>query len=295
MEGVIAMADDVLSTVKKDAVDPDGIWTPTAYEAEALPERPPDTTPDAGTRITEAPDYLWVPPEVSLRLEVPESCPRVSCIVQLAWQGGDPGVDLPDVTLQVETSEGVWEDVLTAAGRPIGEEHHDILLAWTPDPLYPADDPQSHAWWAAWQAVGHVRDRMGLPTGTYRLHVVGHAYAGGASTWPWPSTEYTLDSDPFEVTEATISLEVAEGGLWAWVQAPVAGWRLVDVDGDEDGPNPLRGTLRVSWSDDGGGIVEETVVAQVSGGRSWIAISLPSGKEVTVTDAYGNSGTVLNP
>ena len=57
-------------------------------------------------------------------------------MVQLGWIGGDSGIDNPRVQLEREV-DGAWEAVTTHAGRPVDVRLHDILLAYTPDPLYP--------------------------------------------------------------------------------------------------------------------------------------------------------------
>ena len=287
MEGVLALAEDVLLTDQREDPDPLGWWTPTTYEDKDFGEFSPDTTPDAGSLVTEVPEDFWIPPGMTLDLQVPETCPRVSCIVQVAWQGGDPAVDLPNVRLQRQ-EEGEWVDVTSWSGRPIDESGHDILVAWTPDPLYPVSAEQDHLWWAAWQAVGHYHDRAGLPAGDYRLAIDGHVFSGTETSWPFSSGAYSLTSDTFEVVDAAVQIEAAEGGLWAWLEAPAEGWRLVDIEGSSVGDNPLRGVVDVSYDVGDGTTVEITTV---SGGRAWLALEVPEGATwVQLEDAYGNIG-----
>ena len=277
MEGVLAMSNDVLLTDQREDPDPLGIWAPTTYEDKPLPELQPDTTPEAGTLVTEAPEYVWLPQDFELVLEVPETCPRVGCTVQLAWQGGDPGVDLPKV--QLERLEGAdWVPVTTDAGRPIDEAQPDIILAHTPDPLYPPEADQTHLWWAAWQAVGHVNDLMGVPEGTYRLSVTGQRYVGGDTTWPWTTEAYSLASDAFEVVPGDLVVEDRGDGTYAaWMEAPSHNWRLVSMQGDSRGRNPAEGPLVVD------GV--EVEVDAVEDGK---AIFTPALDPVDIQDRYGN-------
>ena len=277
MEGVLAMGEDVLLTPEREEPDPLGIWSATQYADKPLPELEPDPTPNAGTILTEAPEYFWLPEGFSLELTVPETCSRVDCTVQLAWEGGDPGVDLPHVVLERLDGDD-WEPVTTHAGRLIDEAQPDILLAHTPEPLYPPEADQKHRWWAAWQAVGHVHDLMGVPTGTYRLTVEGQRYVGSGGTWPWSTESYSLSSEAFEVVPGTLQIEDLEDGTWAvWMEAPAHNWRLVSMEGDSRGWNPVEGPLLVD------GV--EVEIESVQGGR---AIVVLSAEPASVEDVYGN-------
>ena len=65
-------------------------------------------------------------------------------------------------------------DNTTPSGRPVTQEHSDILLTHTPDPLHPYYDPQTHYcglvgnWW--------LTNRTGLAVGSYRFKVYGNHY-----------------------------------------------------------------------------------------------------------------------
>ena len=277
MEGVLTMSQDVLLTPEREDPDPLGIWASTLYEDKPLPTLEPDTTPNAGQALTVAPEYFWMPPGMELQLEMPETCERVSCSVQLAWQGGDPGVDLPHVELQRQEG-GDWVPVTSFSGRVIDEAQPDILLTHTPDPLYPPEAVQVHQWWASWQAVGHVHDRMGVPVGTYRLHVEGQRYTGGDSTWPWSTEAYSLDSQPFEVVPGLIDLVDLGAGQWgASLNAPATNWRLVSMEGDSRGRNPVEGPLLVDGE-----------VVEITGFQDGLAVFAFDGAPSSVEDVYGN-------
>ena len=187
MEGVLQMGSEILGSDYHEDPDPWKEYTPTEYWDEALPTVSPDYSPNAGTPVLAQPDWdledssrpqqLWLPSDFMLQLDLPEQLPRVQGSVQLAWIGGDPAVDLPTVTLQ-RLEEDNWVTVTTRSGQAISESLPDILLAHTPDPLYPAEADQTHYWWATWQAVGPHHMRANLELGTYRLHVSWEALHG---------------------------------------------------------------------------------------------------------------------
>ncbi len=304
MEQLLVASAEVLSTDVIEHADPCALYQPTDYDALgawALPTLAPEATPEAGTLLDTPPDYLWSPlysdderdAGVSPDLAIPAEVPRVQGLVEMAWIGGDPGVDYPDVTLERQAEGGAWETVLTRSGRPISRGP-DILLTHTPDPLLPFDVAQTHTWYASWQAVGHVDDRAGLPAGTYRLHVVGHTYTGSSTTYPWDSTEYVVDSVPFEVVPGVVTVSVEGGELVTTLAGPARGWRLVGLDGAYRGGNPLpedRATVRLFHADASEEVVEVTGVR--SGGATRFSGLLVEGvTRIEVTDVYGNTGAV---
>jgi hypothetical protein len=110
-------------------------------------------------------------------------------------------------------------------------------------------------------------------------------------------------SDPFEIVPAPLRVELSgdQSELWVSLDAPADGFRLVDVEGNSRGPNPLRGDVTVRWLDsEGGEIQSATMPAGVPvGGRTHLpasitdAITPPANTaRIEVTDAYGNTGSV---
>jgi len=256
---------------------------------------PPDLTPEAGTllEVETLPEYIWIPDDFELDLAARDSVARVQGQVQVGWLGGDPGVDNPRVTLQ-RMEEGVWETVTSRSGRPITEDHHDFALTHTPDPLFPVEAEQTHIWWVVWQAVGHIHDRTSLPLGTYRLHIEGHRYLGQSETWPWDTASYTVDSEPFELVPADITLTHEDDGLWASIEGPASGYRLIDPEGSSRGSNPLQGVLRLTWWEGDTSTFEEVDAGPATSGRSWIDASLhPDATHLEVQDEDGNRGEVV--
>lgn len=311
MEGVLAYGDSVLGTDVYEDPDPLGRYAPTEHPHFDLPElygtpqdenrQPmrPDPTPEAGTRLTELPEYFWVPREFRVdegdgwRADVqpiPAEVPRVSGLIQIAWEGGDPMVDPPHVYLERQAEDGSWSRATTTSGRDVSEALTDILVGYTPFPLFPATAPQRHYYWAAWQAVGDTHTRASLPLGTYRLKVEGLKWGEGPEVhWPWTSAPYELATEPFEVVPAELRVEEAEGGAWLSMDAPGNGWRLVDLDGSSTGANPVRGEIQVSLD---GGAPVAVPVERVEGGRAFVPVDLSGAGVVTFTDAHGNKGTL---
>ncbi len=296
MEGVLTGIDEILLTDTVEPHDQLGRYTDTQYAEVPLPENEPDRTPEAGTVATEAPEYLLLPLEgLELELAPPAEVRRVSDIVQMVWEGGDPSVDLPEVYLERQADDGSWVEVTSASGRAVSSSRHDFLLATTPDPLYPFTDAQRHTWWLGWQGVSHFHDRAGLPEGTYRLHIYGRSYAGGADTWPWPTDAYEITSDPFVVVPADLDVSFDGTTLTASIPAPAHGWRLVDLQGSSQGANPVHDATVSFVLADGSTTVATTADGTIAGGRtSWTLTEIGQADVVAieVVDGYGNAGRV---
>ncbi len=306
MEQLLTMSEQHLATDVVETNDACGAYQPPDYAAKGgwtLPTLAPDLTPEAGTALAEPPTYLYSPlysddeREAGIVPAVAPSdvVPRVQGLVEFAWEGGDPGVDYPVVTLQ--RLEGrLWEDVLTPSGRPVAMGP-DILLTHTPNPLNPSETLQQHTWYAAWQAVGSVEDRAGVPFGLYRLHVEGHSYAGGSTTYPWAKEPYSVDSPAFEVVPADLTVDLSGGDVRAWMQAPARGYRLVELDGNVRGANPLAGdTAVVTRVYRSGDTTTERLVGTRGGGVTTFAGLVTDDVDVVVIeDTHGNIGRWIRP
>ena len=300
MERLLDMAAEELSTDVAEHHDPCGIYQIPDYGANTLPGIVPETAPEAGTIITEQPDWLYSPLysleelEAGTRADLTwqPQVQRVQGIVQVAWIGGDPGVDFPLVTLQQQAGDGSWSDVLQPSGRPI-EGGPDILVAYTPDPLYTYDDPQTHYWYAAWQVIGPDDGRLALPLGNYRLHVEGQTYDGANTSWPWDTAPYSVDTEPFEVLPAAISLQQSGADLLAWIPDHPRGYRmLARARGAGEGAmlDAHAATVSIQYADR---TEEVEVSGQESGGATLLTgLDLSGALSVTVTDLYGNTGTL---
>ncbi|MEC7242049.1 MAG: neutral/alkaline non-lysosomal ceramidase N-terminal domain-containing protein [Myxococcota bacterium] len=289
MEQTLKMASAVLMNEVREPADPIGSFSSTDYEPTPLLEEQPDQTPRAGERLEQAPEYFWLPLDIDVDLAVPESIPRVTGLVQMAWEGGDPSVDNPRVVL--ERFDGAeWQEQLSPSGRPVTEVGPEILLAHTPEPLYPSYAEQDHRYWAAWQAVGSVGERTALPLGRYRLRVEGQRYTGGSSTWPWNSEPYEVLGPEFELVEGVISASLSEGELLLSLDGPDQGWRMIHAEGLSQQSNPVEGPIELSWVLEDGSF-EETVEGEIVDGKSRILVAVPEeASALSVEDIYGNTG-----
>ncbi len=304
MEQLLVASEEVLATDVIERPDPCGLYQPTDYEqygAWELPAVAPEPTPEAGTLLSTPPDYLWSPlytdderdAGIQPSIGTVETVPRVQGLVEMAWIGGDPGVDYPDVTLERQV-DGAWDTVRTGSGRAVSRGP-DILVTHTPDPLLPFSTAQTHYWYAAWQAVGHVDDRAGLPAGTYRLKVTGRTYVGSSTTYPWDTSEYTVEGEPFEIVPATITVGVSGDAITASLVGPPRGYRLIGLDGDYRGDNPLpddTAAVRVVYRDG-----TESYAAAVTGTRgggvtTFAGVVDENVARVEVVDLYGNIGAI---
>jgi hypothetical protein len=296
------MSEALLLTPQIEHADPCARYEISSYGTETpLPTAKPDLTPEAGTLLDAPIAYLYSPlyseeeqeAGTLVEVRVPSEVPRVQGLVQFAWMGGDPGVDFPLVTLEMQV-DGAWQAVTTGSGRAI-TNGPDILVTTTPDPLTPVEEQQTWTWYAAWQAVAHDGERAGLPEGVYRLKVEGASFVDdGASTWPWASEAYTVTSPEFRVVPASVSVSTSGNDVSAWLAAPARGYRLVGLDGAVRGANPLHddvATLSFEMGDGSTQTVESSGTR--GGGVTTFAGAIPEGAvSVTVTDAFGNSGSL---
>ncbi len=304
MEGLLNVASEELSTDKVEKHNTCNQYPDNSYGTPTpLPTLAPDASPEAGTIYTTPPDGLYSPLYTqeerdagmlpTLTVEG-DTVPRVTGIAQMAWIGGDPGVDYPIVTLEKQDEAGNWAEVLTHAGRPISLGP-DILLTTTPNPIAPAADYNEYHWYAAWQAVNHELDRTGVDEGTYRLHVVGETYTGSETTWPWTTSDYEVYSPTFVVTPATITVgRAGTNDVTAYFQAPDRGYRLIALDGGYHGANPIPDdTATVTCVADDGTSTSASYTGTHSGGMTTFAGADPGNcAQLVVTDAYGNEGSI---
>ena len=255
-----------------------------------------DPAPGAGTIPATVPAEVWVRTGPASSAQPAASIKRVSGIATFVWIGDDPMVTTPVVTLERETSPGVFAAVERRSGRLVQDT--ELLLEYTPLPVRRVEgEAQTHYWAVEWQAVpwaGALSDedasldsmgaRAGVPLGVYRFHVQGKAHE--------------LTSDPFTVTAADLGVSAARAGTT--ISATVSlhaskGYRLLDLQGDSNVRVPVReGLFAVTLTLSAGGTRDFTDVAISAAG----VVSVDAGADaadvtqVTVADAYGNSRTV---
>lgn len=253
----------------------------------------PDATPTAGTVPTMIPSEVFVRGRRTLTSAQPSSrVPRLG-LATFVWIGDDPQRQNPRIRLERETApmSGTFEPVRRRSGREVVDG--DVLLSWTPQPLrVMGATPRTHYWVAEWQAVtpwgtdglDEIADRAGVALGRYRFHVEG-------SGW-------TLDSQPFEVTEGTMAATATRTGTTIAVTAGYEardGWRLIDERGPQNRRVPLRrGPLRVTFEFDAGAPREETTMTlDAMGGASFdLGMQADRVRRVIVRDRFNNRGDV---
>lgn len=137
----------------------------------------PEVTPRARTDSTG-------PAQVTLE---PLSGPRLTTHV-FAFEGGDPGLGTPQVSLEVSNG-GAWAPVMASATRAV-VNGPELLLRYAATPTYRADASatrRTHGWTVQFETI------PGTPLGDYRLVAKGRIRLAGAES------EYTLISAPFQV------------------------------------------------------------------------------------------------
>jgi neutral ceramidase len=245
-----------------------------------------DPAPGAGTvPATVSPD-VWVRSGTPATAQPSAQIARVGGLATFVWNGDDPAVKTPVVTLQREVGKGAFEDVVRRSGRTVRDG--DLLLTYTPLPLN-REGPQTHTWAVEWQAVpwlgaeglDELADRGSLPLGRYRFHVAGDGW--------------TLDSDPFEVVPGGLGAVASRAGTVLTVTATLSapkGFRLLDLEAPSNRPVPLRQqtvTIELLAADvvlfSGSAETSDTGVVTVDRAEVTTATS------VRITDSSGNTAT----
>lgn len=299
------------TSVGEDASWPD--WpTQKEYPSWDTPFVTPDDTPEAGTVADVPPAEMWNWAGVRPTTGQPTpTVQRIQGVARFAFWGSDPAMGLLRIVVQREQDDGTWEDILTPSGAPISDALPDVIVAYTPLPLYGTDGddpPRQHLYQAIWQAVDvwpGLDERGALPLGRYRFAVSGNRRDPADDAYPFDAIPWELQSEPFEVVPATMEIEGGTGdgivALRVRYAAATEGYRLLSMQGGEKDPTPLRSDLSavaVSAVPVGGGDVwtGEATVEGTDG--SWTQLSFPhlslaSGPwAVTVDDGDGNLATV---
>jgi hypothetical protein len=133
-------------------------------------------TPDPQTALDyeplEVPDFAGTPAIVE-QPSVDETR-----VVSARWIGGPPAIDMPVVTLEVETDEG-WKTVLRPNGGPIDSRGPEMVIRLEPDPPYGEPSDARTFNWVLWFGLDRdsESDVEGL-SGTFRLNIDGMAADG---------------------------------------------------------------------------------------------------------------------
>ena len=268
------------------------------YVPGSLVEVPRSPSAQAGTVPATLPASLYVRSRVSppVSAQPAAQIPRVAGRASFVFYGGDPEDDLPTVTLQRESTPGVFEPARQASGRVIGSRGRDILLSYTPDPIDAVPGrARGHLWAAEWQAVGWERTRglsgaLALPLGKYRIAVEGRAAAG----------PYTLYSEPFNViADGVIRLSgsIAAGRVSGRAVYPLGdSFRLLRLDAPSDGDVPVFSEATATVRSRASSATKTAAIDVRDGSFSIDTAGLDAslGFVVTVEDKAGNRSQALS-
>jgi hypothetical protein len=96
-------------------------------------------------------------------------------VMTATWSGGDPAIDLPTVTLEVEV-EGVFTPYLRKNGLALTSRGPEIEVSLTTEPTYQASigvTPRTFRWTAKMPTRFSVVPGAGQPAGRLRFRVLG--------------------------------------------------------------------------------------------------------------------------
>ncbi len=246
-----------------------------------------DPAPMAGTVPTTIPSVTWARTGTPTVAQPAAQIARVSGVATFTWIGDDPAVQTPHVTLQTETTPGVFADAQRRSGRIVNDA--EIPVAYTPVPLQRGTGPQTHMWVVEWQAVPWLGEvgldtldqRGGVPLGNYRFHVEGKGW--------------TLDSQPFQVVPGGLEISSATRNA-GMITADVAwhavnGSRLMDMNLNSNDPVPVRSqAVTVVLVGAAGTLATVSGTTDAAG-----KVTVPDNAAATtaqITDAFGNVATV---
>lgn len=254
-------------------------------------------TTDHGTVAPALPSIFW-PDTAEPVASFPTSAPRATGAIRFAWYGGDPAIDLPEVTVLREVAQGVLEPLAGASGRPASSYEGAVVVTYTPDPLTDAA-PSHHVYAAVWQPVppdpfrsSEMLSPYSLPAGKYRLRAKGRALAQSGEV------EYEVTSEALDITEAPLSPSstAAKGaaGLSITALLPKApGLRaLREGPSDEGVPLPGPWKVTVTFAADP---PKETTVTPDNAGHGELPLSaaeLSGATSIDVRDPFGNGGSL---
>lgn len=131
--------------------------------------------------------------------------------VELAWSGGDPGLDRPHVTLEVEHG-GTFESLRRKGGWLYDDSYFAMIVSY--EGRCTVDACMDHVWQVVWE------EEREFPPGRYRLRADGRAKQNGAVM------PYRALSSPFVLAPSSYlrveKLEVAGGRLTGTISDPPA-------------------------------------------------------------------------
>lgn len=176
--------------------------------------------------------------------------------LRVAWNGGDPALGEPRVTVQVDDGGG-FVDVPSPsgwAGAALDNSRYHMLTHYAPmpEPNGKLLAERQQKWYVDWQVPAD------MPAGTYRLGIAGRSFDGQATE------DYALETAPFEVTfakEHELTAVLAGGELKLDVVRPppaydlvktwpIGGFRLLDPEVAAADPVHVRVPLTLTFIKD---------------------------------------------
>lgn len=152
----------------------------SSCEPEPKIYSPLDTTFVTPASSNPEPSPLTEPKKIYKRFET----------VVFEWNGGDPAVDFPVVTVEQERSAGIFETLKGPDLRDYDNTRYYMVTRYRAVPSYVSNrsaTERQHIWRVEWELP---RD---FGTGRYRFRVKGNYYKNGATN------EYTLNSQVFDI------------------------------------------------------------------------------------------------
>lgn len=192
---------------------------------------------------------------------------------KFGWEGGDPVVDLPVVTMQIMSDGGTWETARRKNGKPLNvfyEMHISYVLS-----------SGSHLFEVEFEAP------LDWPLGTYRFSVEGQAFTGTATE------AYSIESEPFAVTPAdnlALSAVTSDGDQHSVTFSYPAlpdNYRVIDPEIHPDNPAPVR-VGSVEFNFDSGSILVTNPSISEDGVATYSASSSSPPLSVTASDQFDN-------
>lgn len=283
LEFLVGTIQEVLLDQRIENSDPWGFYAPPTLPTRNLPRQLADPTPTAGTILEDLPADFPLP--FGAAPDITTATTLRGDVVQLAWQGGDPLVDSPEVWVE-RLDQGAWHPLTTPAGRPMDTTRGDVVLVHHP---MVDNGVTQHLWWAGWQALSAGTDRLSLDKGPYRLRVAGHHAVGEADRWPRPTTTYEVVGRSVSLEARQFEIVVDPPGVWLSIPS-LDGWRAVDPLGSGGpGPYPVRAPVSYTWAQGtqtGTGTVAPTLVEDDA---SYYDMGLPEPiTTIYLYDAYEN-------
>lgn len=168
--------------------------TPEKEDNSACEPEPKTYTPLDETFVTPTVSN----PEPSVLTDVNSKYNRFDT-VSFEWNGGDPAVDFPVVTVEQEKTAGVFETLKGPDLKDYDNTRYYMVTRYRAVPSYVSNrtaTEREHIWRVEWELP------VDFSTGRFRLTVKGNYYKNGAST------EYTLSSQAFDILpsdELTVS------------------------------------------------------------------------------------------